>query len=233
MLILISTLGVTFYLAFFSSFFNIQIVEIKGVYSLEPNEIEEIANIKLGSNIFLQNNLAKEKKMKAKFSIINNVKIKQDLPNKLIIQITEKKPELVLLYQQKYVYIDYKGEILNINNKLNQSTAPILTELDLQDNLVLGQVLVKKDIRLALDFVNQIPEDKKYLINEITIDDYGISIYPTGSYKVMMGDNIKVLKKIRTLETLLRDSGLLGNTINYIDISNPDKIILKTKEVVS
>lgn len=230
---LLSILGFIFYFAFISEFFNIKIVEVQGVYSLEPNKIEKIANIKFGSNLFLQNNFTKENNIKNKFTIIRKVKIKQELPNKVIIHITEKLPELVLLNNQKYLYIDNKGEILTLNDKLNQSSAPILTGLDLQGNFKVGQVLVKKEVRLAIDFLKKIPEDKKYLIKEITIDDYGVAIYPTGSYKVMIGENTNILKKMRTLETLLRDSGLLGNTINYIDITNPDKIILKTKEVIS
>jgi len=233
MLILLSTLSSIFYFAFFSSYFNIQIVEVKGVYSLEPSLVEKIANVKFGTNLFLQNNLAKENAIKSKFTIIDKVKIKQELPNKVIIEIIEKKPELVLLNKQSYIFLDSKGEVLNKNDKLNQSTAPILTGVDLQEEINVGQVLVKKEIRVALDFIVKVPEDKQYLIKEISVDDYGVAIYPAGSYKVMIGDNSNVIIKIRTLETLLRDSALLGNTIDYIDISNPDKIILKTKEGIS
>ncbi len=183
-----------------------------------------------GSNIFLQNLLAKEKSIKEKFNIIDKVKIKQELPNKIIIEVTEKKPKLVLLNQQEYLFIDANGEIINQSNKLNQSTAPILTGTYLESETRVGQVLVQKDIRLALDFIKEVPEDKQYLLNEITVNDYGVAIYPTGSYKVLIGENTDVLKKLKTIETLLRDSELLGNTIDYIDVSNPDKIILKTKE---
>ncbi len=200
---------------------------------MEPSLVEKIANVKFGTNLFLQNNLAKENAIKSKFTIIDKVKIKQELPNKVIIEIIEKKPELVLLNKQSYIFLDSKGEVLNKNDKLNQSTAPILTGVDLQEEINVGQVLVKKEIRVALDFIVKVPEDKQYLIKEISVDDYGVAIYPAGSYKVMIGDNSNVIIKIRTLETLLRDSALLGNTIDYIDISNPDKIILKTKEGIS
>ncbi|MDD2370695.1 MAG: FtsQ-type POTRA domain-containing protein [Firmicutes bacterium] len=233
MVILLTTLGSLLYFAFFSSYFNIEIIEVKGVYSLEPSLVEEIADVKFGSNLFLQNNWSKENAIKKEYSIIDNVKIKQELPNKVIIEITEKKPELVLLNNDNYVFLDSKGEVLNINDKLNQSTAPILTGIELLGTIKEGQVLVKKEIRAALQFIVKVPEDKQYLIKEIRVDDYGVAIYPTGSYKVMVGENSDVLKKIRTLETLLRDSALLGNTIYYIDISNPDKIILKTKEGIS
>lgn len=192
--------------------------------------MEKVANMKFGSNIFLQNILAKERAIKDEFNIIEKVKIKQELPNKIIIEVIEKKSKLVLLNQQEYLFIDVNGEIINKSNKLNQITAPILTGTYLENETNIGQVLVHKDIRLALEFIKEVPEDKQYLLNEITVNDYGVSIYPTGSYKVLIGKNTEVLKKLKTIETLLRDSELLGNTIDYIDVSNPDKIILKTKE---
>lgn len=229
-LILLSIIIITSYIAFFSDFFNIEVVEIKGVYSLEPAQVEKVANLKFGTNIFLQNILAKEKSVKDKFNIIEKIKIKQELPNKIIIEVTEKKPRLVLLNQNEYLFIDSNGEIINISNKLNQSIAPILTGTQLISEVKVGQLLVHKNIRLALDFIKEVPEDKQYLLNEITVNDYGVAIYPTGSYKVLIGKNTEVLKKLKTIETLLRDSELLGNTIDYIDVSNPDKIILKTKE---
>ena len=206
---------------------------MKGVYSLDPGQVEKVANITFGTNIFLQNIFAKEKEIKDEFNIIDKVKIKQELPNKIIIEITEKKPELVLLNQQEYLFINANGEIINQSDRLNQSTAPLLTGTYLQSETKVGQVLVHKNIRLALEFINKVPEDKQYLLNEITVDDYGVAIYPTGSYKVLIGETKDVLKKIKTIETLLRDSELLGNTIDYIDVSNPDKIILKTKEDLS
>lgn len=229
-LLLLSVIFTTGYFAFFSSYFNIEIVELKGVYSLEPAQVEKVANMTFGTNIFLQNLLSKERAIKEQFSIIDKVKIKQELPNKIIIEVTEKKPKLVLLNKKEYLFIDANGEIINKSNKLNQISAPILTGTYLQNETKVGQVVVQKNIRLALDFINEVPEDKQYLLNEITVDDYGVSIYPTGSYKVIIGENINVLKKLKTIETLLRDSELLGNTIDYIDVSNPDKIILKTKE---
>lgn len=229
-LILLSIIIITSYIAFFSDFFNIEVVEIKGVYSLEPAQVEKVANLKFGTNIFLQNILAKEKSVKDRFNIIEKIKIKQELPSKIIIEVVEKKPELVLLNQNEYLFIDANGEIINKSNKLNQSTAPILTGTQLVNEVKVGQVLVHMNIRLALDFIKEVPDDKQYLLNEITVNDYGVAIYPTGSYKVLIGKNTEVLKKLKTIETLLRDSELLGNTIDYIDISNPDKIILKTKE---
>ncbi|KAF0091436.1 MAG: cell division septal protein [Fusobacteria bacterium] len=203
---------------------------MKGVYSLEPSQVEKVANMTFGTNIFLQNLLAKENAIKDKFNIIDKVKIKQELPNKIIIEVTEKQPKLVLLNQQEYLFIDANGEIINQSNKLNQSTAPILTGTYLESKTKVGQVLVHQNIRLALEFINEVPKDQQYLLNEIIVNDYGVAIYPTGSYKVLIGENNDVLKKLKTIETLLRDSELLGNTIDYIDVSNPDKIILKTKE---
>lgn len=221
------------YLMLFSPFFNIKVVEVIGVYTLDPGKVEATANFTFDENLFLQDNIKKEKALLKAYPVIKKVKIRQSLPDKIIIEITEKIPEIVVLAPPNFLLVDNRGEIIDIVGKLNQVSAPILTGVDFSTDSIKGQILVKDTLRIALAFLSQVPENKMYLIREITVGPDGLAIYPTGSYKVVVGENKNVVKKLNTLEALMRESSILSNTIDYIDISNPEKIIKKTKEGIS
>lgn len=233
MMLVLASIGGILYFALFSDYFNIKVIEIQGASTVDASQLEKVADIPFGGNLFLQNYMGMEKRLKKKFSIIEQVRVKQRLPHTVVIEVAEKQPELVVLSENGYLLVDGNGEILDINDKLGQTSAPLLTGLQFGGEALTGQILVKTEVRTALEFLAEVPENRMNLVREITVEDAGIAIYPTGSYRVFIGENKEIVKKLNTLETMIRDSGLLGNTIDYIDISNPLKIILKTKEGIS
>ena len=50
---------------------------------------------------------------------------------------------------------------------------------------------------------------------------------PTGDFEVILGDNTNMIKKLNTLETLLKDTEVLDRAIAYMDLSVPDRPIIK------
>lgn len=221
------------YFLFFTDYFNIKNVEVTGNVSLDANSILEIANIEVGENIFLQNNLSRENNVKNSFNVVNSIKIKQNLPDKVIIEVVEKEPAIVLATKGMYMLIDDNGEIIDKKDRLNNLSIPLLTGINVDEDLVVGQVVVKKEIVKALEFVSLVPEDKKYLVPELTTSNSSITVYPKGSYKVIIGETDNIEKKMLTLEALINNTDILNNTIDYIDITDPEKIIKKTKEGIS
>lgn len=232
-MIILGLIGGTGYLMLFTHLFDIKVVEVIGAYTLDPKKIEEVAAIELNGNIFLQDNLKKEEALKKAFISIEEVKIRQRLPGTVVIQITEKEPIMIALAPPSYLLLDRNGEVIDKVDRINLLNAPMLTGRTFPGDTAIGQLMVQEDLRKALSFLNQVPENRAYLIKEITVTPAGIAVYPAGSYRVLIGEDTNVVKKLNILETLIRDSGILSNTIDYIDLSNPDKIIKKTKEGIS
>ena len=226
------TAGLAYFLLF-TQHFNIKEVEVKGAVSLDPNVILEIANISIGKNIFLQNNLSRENNIKKNFSIIESIKIKQQLPGKVIIEINEKTPRLILAANSSYLLIGDDGEVLDQKDKLNNLSIPLLTGINLEDQATIGQVVVQRDVTKVLNFIKLVPAENLDLLEEVAVLKDNIVIFPKGSFMVIIGDSKNIEKKMLTLEALIKDTNILVNTIDYIDISNPEKIIKKTKEGIS
>lgn len=229
-LVLLGLLSLAGYFMLFSAFFHIKVVEVTGVYTLDPQKVEAVASIPFDENLFLQDNLKKERDILKAFPIVEKVRIRQVLPDKMIIEITEKSPRLVALAPPDFLLLDQRGQIIDIVGEVNQVNAPMLTGITFSHDVAEGQLLVSADLRKAMEFLKDVPENRRYLVREITVSKSSISIFPEGSYEVMMGSSGEVHRKMNVLEALIRESALLGNTIEYIDLTNPDKIIKKTKE---
>lgn len=128
--------------------------------------------------------------------------------------------------------IDGNGEVIDViaigtELDIKKVNAPILSSIIFPGTVTKGQILVETSLRQAIAFAKGVPEDKKYLINEIQVKNGFISIYPTGEFEVIMGDNTNMIKKLNNLEALLKSPEALDRIVTYIDLSILDKPIIK------
>ena len=217
---------------FFSSFFDIKKVEVIGVETLRQEDIIAAANIKINSNLILQNTAEKSTMIKENFPRIQDVTVKRSYPNTMIIRVEEKQPLIIGLTSNNFILIDSNGEVIDVitidaKPGVSKINAPILSSMIFPDTVTKGQILVETSLRQAIAFIKGVTEDKKYLINEIQIKNGFISIYPTGNFEVIMGDNIDIIKKLNNLEILLKSAEVLNRTIVYIDLSILGRFIIK------
>ncbi|AMP20176.1 hypothetical protein AZF37_02410 [endosymbiont 'TC1' of Trimyema compressum] len=220
------------YFAFFSSFFNIKKVEVIGAQTLKQEDIIAIAKIKIDSNLILQNTAEKSAMIKENFSRIQDVSVKRSYPNTMIISVEEKQPLIIGVTLNNFILIDDNGEVIDVmavdaKPGVSKINAPILSSMIFPVTVTQGQILVETSLRQAIAFVKGVPEDRKHLINEIRVKNGFISIYPTGDFEAIMGDNKNMIKKLNTLETLLKDTEVLDRAIAYMDLSVPDRPIIK------
>ena len=199
---------------------------------LKQEDILAIANISMDSNLILQNTAEKSALIKEHFSRVAEVSVKRSYPDTMIISIEEKQPVIIGVTSNSFLLIDGNGEVIDVmavdaKPGVSKLGAPLLTSVIFLATVTQGQILVETSLRQGIAFVNSVPEDKKHLINEIRVKNGFISIYPTGSFEVIMGDNTNMNKKLNTLETLLKDTEVLDRAIAYMDLSVPDRPIIK------
>ena len=95
-----------------SDTYNIKQVEIEGNVEITKEEAISLSDIKVGQNIFLTSELVTKVKMKEN-GYIEDVKLKKVYPNKIEIQLTERKKDYQILTETgSYIYIDEQGHIL-------------------------------------------------------------------------------------------------------------------------
>lgn len=120
------------YLAFFSRLFLIENIEISGNNNVRPDDIKNVVNNEIfkpifgfipGNNFFL--NLNRDENIKTvlldKFPEIETIKIEKKLSNNIIIDVVEKRPELIWCRASDCYYIDDNGMALTLTNKVQKT----------------------------------------------------------------------------------------------------------------
>lgn len=111
--------------------FNIKEIVIEGNNQLKQEEIYNISKIDLGDNIFSTIGIIAKVRLKEN-GYIENVKIRKKYPNKIVIEIQERKIQYQVLTESGgYIYIDEQGYIIDYSlEKLDITTITGMNILD-------------------------------------------------------------------------------------------------------
>ena len=188
--------------------FNIANIEVTGN---KKNSIEtyiSLSKIELNTtNIFGITKSGISKNIKEN-SYVESVEMKRKLPNTLQINIIEREVAYQAKYNDKYIYMDKQGYILEINNE-KKNTTKILGLSSVKEALTEGQRLNNEDL-LKLDTVLKIVNYCNY--NSIENKISSINVSDTSNYIVnfdkegqiaYLGDASNLSERILWLKTIL------------------------------
>ncbi|RKX60681.1 MAG: hypothetical protein DRP29_02200 [Thermodesulfobacteriota bacterium] len=103
----------TIYILYFTDLFVLREIRILGNNKVSKEEIIKIINLKGGERLYRIPLTEVKKRILNNFKYVENVIIVRKLPSTLEINIKEKKPIGILLYNNKKYLIDKKGEIIS------------------------------------------------------------------------------------------------------------------------
>lgn len=179
-LILLSILIGALMFFLMSPIFNISSIEVENNQKISEQTYISLSQIQLGQNIFSIYKKQAIDSIKTN-AYVEDVKIKRQLPDKILITIEERKPAYILKYGNAYAYIDYNGYILEINKEYLE--LPVITGYNTKiDNINLGSRLDEEDL-YALDTVIKIIDSLK--TNEIYDSLTSIDISNRENYKIV------------------------------------------------
>lgn len=217
------------YWVFFTDYFDVKNVGVEGNKTLTAEEILTVANVQIDSNLFLQDTWKMESDLKTAYPRIDSVDFKKGFPDTITVSVKEKDAVLLAFSPPNYLFVDGNGQIIDEMEELSEVTLPIFTSYYFKDTVEVGQLLVKKELKTAIDFMQDVPENKRYLVKEIGVVDGEIFIYPNSQLTVKLGSTDKMDVKLNTLETLLNDTTVIEGKVKSIDLTMPDKPIIKEK----
>ncbi len=204
-LLLIIIAGTIAY-AFVSPIFNIQSVVVDGNEKVNASTIISLSGLRVGENIFRTSKKDIQEKIKEN-SYIEEIKVKRELPGTIHISIKERNVDYQIQVMGSYVYIDYKGNILE--NSKEKKNVPIiqgfftsqedllkLDKLDNQDIMYLNSILKIMESAKNLDMHN--------LITKIQIEDDEYILELEKEKKVVyIGDETNINNKMLYMQTII------------------------------
>lgn len=167
-----------------SPMFNVQEIIVEHNNSIPSDTVKSLSKIELYKNIFLLNKPEVVKNLEED-PYISEVKVHRSFPNKIKIEVTERKEEYLLQFAEgKYAIIDGQGYILGTTNELKELTILSGAETNIEDLVkVKGNKnrLCEADLK-KLNMVNSIVQKAK---------NYEVFSFIT-KIDISDGDNIKL-----------------------------------------
>lgn len=230
-LIILVIIAIIIFLA--SDFFNIKEIIVENNEFVSKEEIISLSQISNDKNIFEINKNIIKNNIKQN-SYIENITIKRKLPNKLVLNIEERKVKYMIQLGEAYIYINNQGYILDISNE--RKDKPILLGIKTDvSQFKKGNRLISDDLK-KLDIVNRIYEVSNNneilaLISKIDISDSkNYTLYLESEKKtVYLGDCSDLNTRILYVKAILeQESGIAGEIFVNVDL-NEDNVFFREK----
>lgn len=212
-LIIVLLVALVFFMM--SPLFNVTEITVVGNNGVSKETITSLSQIEIGSNIYKTSKEIIKKRIKEN-AYIESVEVKRKLPNKIELEVKERKTSYMLEYAGSFVYINNQGYILEVSNE--KLDVPIIEGYTTNiEELQAGNRLNKEDL-IRLEIILKIAESKESneileKINRINIEDKQNYTLKMEEEKktVYLGDATKLSSRMLYLKAVLEDTkGLTG-----------------------
>ena len=206
-----------------SPLFNIKEINIEGNNQITKEEIISLSQINFGENTF-RTNLGKAEKNILENAHIDSVTISRGLPDKIFINIEERKTTFMLEYGGGYVYINNQGYIIEVSDQ--KLEVPIIQGAGTTvDEFKPGNRLQTEDLE-KLSIAIKIVETAQ--VNDIANLITGIDIENKQNYKIIfegeqkvayIGDGSDLNTKMLNIKSILeREKDIPGEIFINMDL---------------
>lgn len=210
-----------------SSVFNISAIQVVGAKHCKSEDVIKASGIWKGTNGFkniggsLWNFICLrygqvEANILRKFSYVKNVTVRYVLPNKVLIQVEEREPFVLIPYIGAFLLIDKEGYVLETLEGQEEASLPIAKGLDFV-GYELGQALKIKNMEnfdMLIILLNALTEEEKNdnfkLIDQIDIIDVSdaenICVFINSRLVVNYGDLYDLSYRIKMSKQIVHKS---------------------------
>ena len=231
-LLIIIIAGIIF--ALVSPIFNLKEINVSNNNQINTETIVSLSQLNLGQNIFKFNKNKVNKNIKTN-AYLESVEIKRKLPNKVQIQIEERKQEYNVEFLNGYAYINNQGYILQISEE--KQALPTIQGISTPDEqIVEGNRLNSEDLE-KLEVIIQIMnicknyelDSKITNIDISTKDEY--TLYLEEEKKtIYLGDKSNLSNKMLYVQVIIEENrGKEGEIFVNGDLNNNFKPRFKEK----
>lgn len=209
-------------LAFKLPYFNIKNVEIQGNKAVSSKIIADTSGIFKGNNIFYLN-IQKARENILKISYVSNVSIYRKLPDKIIINITERNARYFVKLDKSYLIVDNDGIILEKRNDLKGLKLTEVIGVKPADRKIGESIFTNSSRSSQIEILNTFSDliernKSNNTISSIDLSDIlDLKVY-YGKMCVKLGTKDNLKSKLNKALNIL-SLNQLKNAKGYIDVS--------------
>lgn len=212
-------------------YFNIKNIVISGNEAVAKEDIIKLTGIESGQNIF-KLNLVKVQYTIKENPLFEKVRVKKCLPDKVEVQVEERKPAAFLNLKGDFYLVSENGIIFKKLSSVIYENLPIITNVDLK-NIVLGSETNSYGLNVGLKIIKDIKSVQPELlacISEINAGDSGeIIVYTNNGIKIKVDNNTDKSKWLR-VNKVISAANAEKISVGYVDMRYNKQIVLKPAE---
>lgn len=196
--------------------FSIQEISIKGNKQITNQKINQLAEVKIGDNLFSKIGIVMKVKLKQN-GYIEDAQIKKIYPNKLEIEIIERKKQFQIKTESEgYIYIDEQGYILEY--AVDKLEVPTIIGMDIKQNEVGTKNRLDENDLGRMENILQIREQCKNIgiaekITQVQVNDEYIVSLENEGITINFGDATNLKNRMYYVGAILKQEAGNRGTI--------------------
>jgi len=215
-----------------SSYFRIKEITVSGNNFYKPEEILKQASVQTGVNIFEVDKKNVEGSLTGNLVRLKSASIKKIFPDRIEINILERKPFLIAVYSSMFYILDNEGIVLEaLSGKIpDEYKSLILVKNGLRYYPETGEKIAKKNILSCADIYGSLDLEIKKMIREAYISDspgQDIIMVTVDSKQIIFGTSDKIIDKNAILRKILEEAIKSGTRYSVIDLRNIENPVIK------
>lgn len=212
-----------------TSFFHILSIEVNGNEKITDEKLVLASGIIIDENIF-KINLKMVRENILLHPYVKNVIVKRKLPNKIRIEVEERKEIAVINYIGSYIYIDEEGIILNILSEKNNEEIIEIGGIEILSPQIGNKIeFVDEEIEpRVFDFINNSNVLGLWkFFNKVTIDEnQNVAIHMENGGEVAFGTLDDVKYKLNFLISILEELEIKNQGYRTIHLDKGNNAII-------
>jgi len=217
--------------SFKTDIFNISSVIVNGNEKLSSDQVIKASGCIPKENIFRVSTSEMEKRLMMQ-PYIKDAKIKRRLPNKIKINIAERKEKMILPYVGSYLYLDNEGFVLDIKTSKEKNKIPTISGLDIEEPKRGSSIELKsgESFDKIESFIELCDKLNIYVLfaNLDFTDKDNISIDMKNGIKVAFGPLNNVKYKLSYLNSIINDINKKGIICKQVIFNKGENPIIVT-----
>ena len=204
-----------------SAFFNIETVKIVGTTRLSEQEVKKVAQIAYGSSIFKIKTSEVEARLR-RLTLVKDVSVVRKLPRTVLINIEERRPQVLLFQDNAFWEVDEEGVLLG-RTSIEKSELPLVTGVRPGDAVWPAVMRVANALN-SLGGVRfaEIHGGRNGKVTAYTVD--GVEI------RLGMASEQELAAQVTILDKILKAAREQTGKVIYVDLSDPRRPVVKYGE---
>lgn len=224
-LTILLSLGLALFLR--SNAFAIQHVSVQGLSLISESEILKLTDGIQGQNLLLFDRKALQYKISL-HPLIKDVQFQRNLPQTLVVQVTERTPVALVVVPKGVLEVDSEGTFLRRLESWPKNDYPVISGIELPDTVGPGQNMENSLLKAGLNLLKQAPPELVTQIGELHVNAIEqITLFLTSGVEVRLGQANEWKDKLMALYQLLSDDGYtsIQQGVRYIDFTAAKPVI--------